>query len=120
VTALAHQFAGLISPLHGSVSADNLSGKLTILPDNEVSPLMLAGPKQAVSGPKEPPRLNRAIADNWPGLYGSDPFSSMSRRAAFRILRNGAICPNISIFAGFFPARMTAFRITEPADISDP
>jgi hypothetical protein len=24
VTALAHQFAGLISPLHGSFSADNL------------------------------------------------------------------------------------------------
>src|SRR5580692_4997410 len=61
VTALAHQFAGLISPLHGSFSADNLPVKLTIclsdnLPDIEVSPVMLAGPNQAVSGPNEPPR----------------------------------------------------------------
>jgi hypothetical protein len=30
VTALAHQFAGLISPLHGPFSADNLPGKKTI------------------------------------------------------------------------------------------
>ena len=30
VTALAHQFAGLISPLHGPFSADNLPDKLTI------------------------------------------------------------------------------------------
>jgi hypothetical protein len=27
MTALAHQFAGLISPLHGSFSADNLPAK---------------------------------------------------------------------------------------------
>ena len=108
MTALAHQFAGLISPLHGSVSADNLSGKLTILPDNEVSLLMLAGPKQAVSGPKEPPRLNRAIADNWPGLYGSDPFSSIWPLAAFGALRNGAFRANISIFAVFFSTKVAA------------
>jgi hypothetical protein len=44
VTALAHQFAGLISPLHGSFSADR-----AIVPDNEVSPVM-AGPIRAVSG----------------------------------------------------------------------
>jgi hypothetical protein len=30
VTALAHQFAGLISPLHGPFSADNLPAKATI------------------------------------------------------------------------------------------
>jgi hypothetical protein len=30
VTALAHQFAGLISPLHGSFSADNLPARATI------------------------------------------------------------------------------------------
>jgi hypothetical protein len=30
VTALAHQFARLISPLHGSFSADNLPDKRTI------------------------------------------------------------------------------------------
>src|SRR5580704_2228379 len=45
VTALAHQFAGLICPLHGSISADNLPLKLTICLINEVSPVMLVGPK---------------------------------------------------------------------------
>jgi hypothetical protein len=48
----------------------------------------LAGPKQAVSGPKgSRPGSNRAIADNWRGLYGSDPFSSIDRifeRSGFR------------------------------------
>src|SRR5215212_1496733 len=44
VTTLAHQFAGLISPLHGSCSADP-----AIMPDNEVSPLT-AGPKWAICG----------------------------------------------------------------------
>ena len=38
---------------------------------------MLAVPKRAVSGPNEPPRSDRVIADNWRGLYGSDPFSSI-------------------------------------------
>jgi hypothetical protein len=47
VTALAHQFAGLISPLHGSFSAGRAN-----MPENEISPVMLAGPKRAVSGPK--------------------------------------------------------------------
>jgi hypothetical protein len=51
------------------------------LPRNEISPLMLTGPKQAVSGPNEPPRSDRVIADSWRGLYGSDPFSSMRRGA---------------------------------------
>jgi hypothetical protein len=46
VAALAHQFAGLISPFHGSFSADR-----AICLINEVSPVMLAGPKRAVSGP---------------------------------------------------------------------
>jgi hypothetical protein len=43
VTALAHQFAGLISPLHGSFSADR-----AIMPDNEVRPVM-EGPQQPFS-----------------------------------------------------------------------
>jgi hypothetical protein len=47
VTALAHQLAGLISPLHGSFSAGRAN-----MPENEISPVMLAGPKRAVSGPK--------------------------------------------------------------------
>ena len=37
--------------------------------------------KQAVSGPNEPPRSDRVIADSWRGLYGSDRFSSMRRGA---------------------------------------
>ena len=74
---------------------------------------MLAGPKQAIFGPNEPPRSDRAIADNWRGLYGSDPFSSMLRDAAIEVLRNGTIRANISMFAVFFSARMTL----EPARI---
>jgi hypothetical protein len=62
---------------------------------------MLARPKKAVSGPNEPPRSDRAIADNWRGLYGSDPFSSMSWHAAFWFRQIGAICTNISMFAVF-------------------
>jgi len=62
---------------------------------------MLAGPKRAVSGPNQPPRSDRVITDYWRGLYGSDPFSSMLRRAASEALRNGAICAKISSFAGF-------------------
>ena len=45
---------------------------------------MLAGLKQAVSGPNEPPRSDRAIADSWRGLYGSDPFSVNAAVAPFR------------------------------------
>src|ERR1700732_754577 len=71
-------------------------------------PVMLADPIEPFSAQIEPPRLNRAIADNWRGLYGSDPFSSMSQRAAFRALGNGSISPNISMFAGLFAARMAA------------
>jgi hypothetical protein len=84
VTALAHQFAGLICPLHGSISADNLPLKLTICLINEVSPLTLAGPNWAIFRPKKkPPRSDRAIADNWRGLYGSDRFSSIRPLATF-------------------------------------
>src|SRR3981081_1825880 len=53
----------------------------------------------------ERPRSNRVIADSWRGLYGSDPFSSMLPLAAVAVLRNGAICTNISISAVFFSAR---------------
>jgi hypothetical protein len=87
VTALAHQFAGLIGPFHGSFSADNLPAKLTICLINEVSPVMLAGPKWAIFRPKmSRPRSDRVIADNWRGLYGSDPFSSIWPLAAFAAL----------------------------------
>jgi len=64
---------------------------------------MLAGPKRAVSGPNEPPRLDRVIADSWRGLYGSDPFPSMLPGAAFEILRNGAICAEYINIRGVFP-----------------
>src|SRR5579872_5213243 len=46
MTALAHQFAGLVGPLHGSFSADNLPAKPTIcLIIDEICPPTLAGPK---------------------------------------------------------------------------
>ena len=52
MAALAHQFAGLISPLHGSFSADNLPARATICLINEVCPPMRGRPKKAISGPK--------------------------------------------------------------------
>jgi hypothetical protein len=67
---------------------------------------MLAGPKQAIFGPNEPPRSDRAIADNWRGLYGSDPFSSMLPGTTVKVVRNGAIGSNISIFPVFFSVGM--------------
>ena len=117
VTALAHQFAGLISPLHGSFSADNLSVKLTIclIPTIclilRLSPVMLTDPKRAASGPKmSRPRSNRAIADSWRGLYGSGRFPSIFRDAAFTVLRNGTIRANIVGLAVFLSARVASRR----------
>src|SRR5882762_6538892 len=75
-----------------------------------MSPLMLVGPKRAVSGPNEPPRSDRVIADSWRGLYGSDLFPSMLRGTAFGLLRNGAIRTNILISGVFFRVRMAAPR----------
>jgi hypothetical protein len=72
VTALAHQFAGLISPLHGPFSADR-----AICLMNVMSPVMLAAQSGPFRSPNEPPRSDRVIADSWRGLYGSDPFSSI-------------------------------------------
>jgi hypothetical protein len=57
-----------------------------MMPDNEISPVMLLGPKRAISGPMEPPRSNRIIADDWRGLYGSDLFSSIWRLVAIDAL----------------------------------
>ena len=77
MSALAHQFAGLISPLHGCSPLTTLQDKLTICLINEVSPRMLAGQSGPFPAQNEPPRSDRVIADNWRGLYGSDPFSSI-------------------------------------------
>ena len=77
MSALAHQFAGLISPLHGCSPLTTLPDKLTICLINEVSPRMLAGQSGPFPAQNEPPRSDRVIADNWRGLYGSDPFSSI-------------------------------------------
>ena len=108
---LAHQFARLICPLHGSISADNLPLKLTICLISEVNPLTLAGPNWAIFRPKnEPPRSDRAIADNWRGLYGSDPFSSIrppaTFEAALRSRKTTQFYPNISMFVVFLRPRM--------------
>ena len=77
MSALAHQFARLISPLHGCSPLTTLQDKLTICLINEVSPRMLAGQSGPFPAQNEPPRSDRVIADNWRGLYGSDPFSSI-------------------------------------------
>ena len=77
MSALAHQFAGLISPLHGCSPLTTLPDKLTICLINEVSLLVLAGQSGPFPAQNEPPRSDRVTADNWRGLYGSDPFSSI-------------------------------------------
>ena len=71
MTALAHQFAGLISPLHGSFSADRATRLMLRL-----SPMMLAQ-IQSRFRPKKAAPVDRAIADSWRGLYGSGPFPSI-------------------------------------------
>src|SRR5712671_2249768 len=38
---------------------------------------MLAGQSGPFPAQNQPPRSDRVIADNWRGLYGSDPFSSI-------------------------------------------
>jgi hypothetical protein len=87
---------------------------------NEVSPVMLTGPNGPFPAQFEPPRSNRAIADSWRGLYGSDLFSSMLRHAAFQFPRNDAIGANISVFAEFFTVAGVSTPDRDPADISDP
>ena len=77
MSALAHQFAGLISPLHGCSPLTTLPDKLTICLINEVSLLVLAGQSGPFPAQNEPPRSDRVTADNSRGLYGSDPFSSI-------------------------------------------
>jgi hypothetical protein len=97
MTALAHQFAGLVSPLHGSFSADR-----AICLMNEIGPAMLAGQKRPFPAQIEPPRSYRVIADSWRGLYGSDPFSSMLPGSSIKVVRNGKIGANNSVFVGFY------------------
>ena len=81
---------------------------------------MLTGPNGPFPAHFEPPRSNRAIADSWRGLYGSDLFSSMLRHVAFQVPRNDAIGTNISVFVGFLSATGAALPVPDPADISDP
>jgi hypothetical protein len=112
VTALAHQFAGLISPLHGWFSADP-----AIMPDIEVSPVMLAGPKRAVSGPKRAAPVEPGHRGQLARLIRERPV--FVNLAAWRNCgvsgapKSGAICPNLSISTVFFSVRM----VTGPGGI---
>jgi hypothetical protein len=45
---------------------------------------MLAGPKHAVSGPNEPPRSDRAIADSWRAYTGATRFRQCYGTAQLR------------------------------------
>jgi hypothetical protein len=73
MAALAHQFTGLISPLHGSFSADNLPARPTICLINEICPPMWAGPKWAISGPKKADRLRPDHRAQLPRLIREGP-----------------------------------------------
>ena len=65
---------------------------------------MLAGPKQPFAAPMSRPPKNRAIADNWRGLYGRGPISSTLPDVPVSVLRNGAISVNIIDSAVFYRA----------------
>ena len=99
VTALAHQFAGLISALHGSFSADR--GKSACWMRSR--PGMLAGPKRAFSGPKMSRPRQEAVHPRTigRGLYGSDRFSSIWAAVIGGLRRNLSIPENILIFRVF-------------------
>jgi hypothetical protein len=79
MAALAHQFAGLISPLHGSFSADNLPARLTICLINEVCPPMWAGLEAGRFRPKK----------DRPALAGSS-------RTVARLIREGPLFVNVA------------------------
>jgi hypothetical protein len=77
MTALAHQFAGLVSPLHGSFSADR-----AICLINEICPMMLAGPKRAIFRPKSS-RPGRTGSSRTVGAAytGATPFRQCCRQS---------------------------------------
>ena len=115
MSALAHQFAGLISPLHGCSPLTTLPDKLTICLMNEVSPRMLAGQSGPFPAQNEPPRTDRVIADNWRGLYGRDPFSSIWPPTAICRIRRPSkrrnSCEYIDV-CGVFPCEDGGSRST--------
>jgi len=110
---------------------------------------MLAGQSEPFPAQNEPPRLDRVIADNLRGLYGSDPFSSIwpptaicrigrpsKRRNSSEYITACGVFPcedggprsrpviaeldKCSIAeSGYFRARLRTLD-TGPADISDP
>ena len=67
---------------------------------------MLAGPKRPFPAQMSRPGRDRAIADNWRGLYGSDRFSSMLRGAAIGAgggpFETAQLARNIMRFGGVF------------------
>src|SRR5579872_2285384 len=84
MAALAHQFARLIGPLHGSFSADNLSARATICLINEICPLTLAGPKAGHF------RLQNEPVRRWPDR----------REQLARLIREGPGFVNVAGYAG--------------------
>ena len=113
MSALAHQFAGLISPLHGCSPLTTLPDKLTICLINEVSLLVLAGQSGPFPAQNEPPRSDRVTADNWRGLYGSDPFSSIWPLTAICRIRRPSKRRNLPEYinaCGVFPCEAGGSR----------
>jgi hypothetical protein len=82
VTALAHQFAGLISPLHGFFSADRASCLLELRAGSVGVNRPEPGP---FSARNEPPGQTEHHGQLCRGLYGSDRFSSIWRDAVGKL-----------------------------------
>src|SRR5205085_11585302 len=101
VAALAHQFAGLIGPLHGSISADIAIRRLR----QSAVELRRSGdagrPKRPFAAPMSRPPKSSGHRGQLRGLYGRDPISSTLPDASAPVLRNGTFPVNITDSAVF-------------------
>jgi len=69
---------------------------------------MLAGQSGPFPAQNEPPRSDRVTADNWRGLYGSDPFSSIWPLTAICRIQHPSKRRNLPEYinaCGVFPVR---------------
>src|SRR5690242_19622728 len=100
VAALAHEFRGLISPLHGFFSADR-----AICLMNEIKSGDAGRPERTVPGPNEPAPDKRGLSsDNWPWLIRERPVFVNVAAVAARNSEKPAKGANIGGFQGFWKA----------------
>jgi hypothetical protein len=98
MAALAHEFRGLISPLHGFFSADRASCLL-----NEMKSGDAGRPERTVPGPNEPAPGKRGLSsDYWSRLISECPVFVNVAGVAARNSEKPANGTNIGGFQGFW------------------